>query len=292
MPLSGGNIAPVRETDNLSETDSSRDRGVSYVTASGVEGSPEFYVRDASIPFWLMACLGTPVATTGTTNLTHVITPTNVLPYITVWRDVGDVLFEQFRDCKVGSLTISAGAGEPLTCTAGIQGLQASRLTVDPTIATPVAIQSGAVYSYNDATVTLAGGATALVSSFELTIENNLGRQQTDDVVPYDISEGSREVSLSFDLIFESLDEYNKFHYGSNVGTVISKDINTTAAIFTFTKGANNEISFNLPSIAYTDFPVEPSAAGDPVTVSVAAAAQRGASPVVTATVKNQVTSY
>lgn len=291
MPLSGGNISPVRETENLSETDASRDRGITYVTTSGVEGSPEFYVRDAAAGFWLHAALGAD-AVTGTTNFVHAITPSNNLPYITVWRNIGDTLYEQYRDCKVGSLTISADAGSPLTMTAGIQGLQASRLTAAPDTATPIPIQSGAVYNYNDATVTLGGGVTALVSSFELTIENNLTRQQTDDVVPYDVYEGQREVSLSFDLIFENLDEYNKFHYGGAAGTTISPNVFTTTALFTFSKGANNEISFNLPSIAYTEFPVEANPGGDAVTVSVAAAAQRGGSPVVTATVKNQVAIY
>lgn len=291
MPLSGGGIAPVRETDNLSETDSSRDRGTSYVTTSGVEGSPEFYARDASLGFWLWAALGAD-AVTGTTNYTHVLTPSNALPYITAWRNVGDTLWEQYRDCKVGSLTISADAGAPLAVTAGINGLQASRLTVDPTIAVPVAIQTGAVYNFNEATVTLAGGATALVSSFELTIENNLTRQQTDDVVPYDVVEGTREVSLSFDLIFENIDEYNKFHYGGVSGTTVSNSIYTTSAVFNFSKGVDNSIDFNLPSIAYTEFPVDANPGGDPVTVSVAAAAQRSGSPVVTATVKNQVATY
>lgn len=291
MPFSGGNIAPVRETDNLSETDSSRDRGIAYVTTSGVEGTPEFYVRDDSIPFWLYACLGS-IASTGTTNYTHTITPGGTLPYIAVWRDIADTLYEEFRDCKVSSMTISAQAGAPLVASVGIQGLQATRLTAAPDTV-PVALQSGPVYSYNDATVTLSGGATALVGSFELTIENGVTRQQTDAVVPYDVVEGVREVSLTFDLIFETLTEYNQFHYGGASGTAISSSIYETAAIFTFTKGANNEISFSLPHLAYTEFPVEPNPGGDPIVASVAAAAQRfTGSPVVTATVKNQHASY
>lgn len=292
MPLSGGNIGPVRETDQLAETDSSRDRGVTYVTTGGVEGSPEFYVRDASIGFWLWAALGADAVTGTMPNFTHVITPSNSLPYITVWRDIADTLYEQYRDCKVGSLSISAEAGQPLTATAGIQGLQSTRLTVAPDNATPLAIQSGSVYNFNDATITLSGGATALVRSFELTIENNLSRQQTDDVVPYDVYEGSREVSLSFDLYFETPTEYNQFHYGGAAGTTVSPNVYTTSAIFSFDKGANNQVSFSLPSIAYTEFPVEPSASGDPVIASIAAAAQRGGSPVVTATVKNSVAAY
>jgi hypothetical protein len=291
-PFSGGNIGPVREMDNLSETDASRDRGVSYVSASGVEGSPELYVRDASIGQLLHGALGADAPTGTSPNFTHVITPANSLPYFTAWRAIADTLWEQYRDCKIGSLTITAEAGAPLTATVGIQGLQTTRLTADPSVTPPIALQSGSVYNFNEAAVTLGGGATALVRSFELTIENNLTRQQTDDVIPYDVVEGTREVSLGFDLIFESLDEYNKFHYGGAAGTAISSSVFTTSAVFTFNKGVNNEISFNLPSIAYEEFPVEPDPGGDPIVASVRAVAQRGGSPVITATVKNQAAVY
>jgi hypothetical protein len=292
MPFAGGNIGPATETDRLSETDANRDQGNSFITSVGVEGSPEFYVRDASIAFWLWAVLGA-VATTGTTpNYTHTITPANTLPYITVWRDLADTLYEQYRDCKVGSLSISAEAGQPLTATAGIQGLQTTRLTTSPDQATPVALQNGAVYNYNDATVTLSGGVTALVSSFELTIENNLQRQQTDNVVPYDVVEGQREISLSFDLIFEDLTEYNKFHFGGAAGTTVASTIYTTDALFSFDLGANNSVAFNLPRIAYEEFPIEPDPGGDPIVASIRAVAQRGGTPNLTSTVKNQVASY
>ena len=286
-PLSGGNVGPARETDNLAETDASRDRGVAYVTTAGVEGEPEIYVRERSIPFWLSAALGS-IATSGTTNFTHTITPGNALPYVTLWKNLGDTLYEQYRDCKISGLTISAEAGSPLSATINVQGAKATRLTVAPDNASPLPVENDVVYNYNDVAVTLGGGATSLVRSFELTIENNVSRQQTDDVEPYDVVEGVREVSLGFDLVFESLDEYNKFHYGGAAGTVVSPNIFTTSAVFTFTKGANNEISFTLPSIAYEEFSPEPDPGGDPVVVSVRAVAQRGGSPVVTAVVKNQ----
>ncbi len=285
--FAGGNIGPVRETDNLSETDASRDRGVAYVTSAGVEGEPEVYSRDESTVLWLNAALGT-LATTGTTNYVHTITPGNNLPYLTIWKNLADTLHEEYRDCKVSSLTIAAESGSPLTTTIGIQGAKSTRLAAAVDNATPLAVESSAAYNYNEVAVTLGGGATALVRSFELSIENNVSRQQTDDVEPYDVVEGLREVSLGFDLIFESLDEYNKFHYGGAAGTQISPNIFTTSAVFTFTKGANNEIAFNLPAIAYEEFPVEPDPGGEPVTASVRAVAQRSGSPVVTATVKNQ----
>jgi hypothetical protein len=295
MPFSGGNIGPVRETDQLSETDNSRDQGVTYVTTSGVEGSPEFYVRDESAPFWLLGALGSLVTDdSADPDFEHTITPGDTLPYISVWRNISNTLYESYRDCKVGSLTVASEAGAPLTFSAGIQGVLPTRLTSDPGGA--ITLQDGPVYKFFDrpsaGVVTLGGGATALVRSFELTIENNLQRQQTDAVAPYDVYEGQREVSLGFDLIFESLSEYNKFHYGGAAGTAVSNDVFTTSAVFTFERGASNSISFNLPSIAYQEFPIEPNAGGDPIVASVRAVAQRGGSPVVTATVLNQQEAY
>ena len=289
--LVGGGIGPKRDTDHLQETDSSRDIGVIYTKSSGVEGSPEFYARDASAGAWLYWALGA-VATTGTTNLTHTITPANTLPYISVWRNVGDTLWESYQDCKVGSLNIKAEAGSPLSITAGIQGLVPTRLTATPDSGTPISVESSHAYNYNDGTITLSSGATALVRSFDLTIENNLQLQQTDNVVPYDVYEGQRQVSLGFDLIFESLVEYNQFHYGGASGTAVSANTYTTDATFQFDNGANNQIKFALPAIAYEEFPVDLQPNGDPVTVSVRAVAQRSGSPVLTATVKNQVTAY
>jgi hypothetical protein len=292
MPLTGGNIGPTRNMDNLDETDSSRDQGVAYVSQTGVEGTPEFYVRDASIGFWLHKVLGAD-AVTGTTNFVHTITPANTLPYITAWRDIGDLLWEQYLDCKVGSMTISADAGAPLTASVGIMGRSSTRLTTAPDNATPVTVDNGAVYNYNDVTgaVTLGGSVSALIRSFELTIENNLSLQQTDSSIPFDVVEGTREISLGFDLIFSDLTEYNKFHYGGAAGTTQVPSVFTTSAQFVFTKGTNNSVGFNLPSIAYEEFPVEPDAGGDPIVVSVRAVAQR-TTPIITATVKNQVATY
>lgn len=293
VPFSGGSIAPVRTIDQLAETDASRDQGVSFARTGGVEGTPECYVRDASIGALLFYALGADAVTGTMPNFVHTLTPANSIPYVTFWRDIADTLFEQYQDCFVSSLVIRAGAGDPLSAAVSVNGLQATRLTADPSIAPAIPLANQYVYNYNDATVTLAGGATATVSSFELTIDNNVTRQQTDDFIPYDVVAGQRQVSLTFDLIFETLTEYNKFHYATGTGTTVGRSIYTTSADFQFDNGANNQVKFTLPSIAYTDFPVEPNTGGDPITSTVAAVAQRpSAGSIITATVKNQVATY
>lgn len=291
MPLSGGNIYPVRETDNLSETDANRDQGVAFVTTTGVEGTPEVYVRDASVGLLLLGALGSD-AVTGTSNFVHTITPANTLPYMSFWRMLSATLWESYKDCQISNLTISAEAGQPLTASIGVQGLVPTRLTADPDVGNLAPLASSQVYSFNQATVTLGGSATTLIRSFELSIENNVSRQQTDDVTPIDVVPGIREVTCSFDMIFSSLTEYNQFHYGGAAGTSVSPNIYTTSLVLDFSQGANNAVTFNLPSIAYTEFNPSPDPGGDPVVVSVSAVGMRSGSPIVTATVKNQVASY
>lgn len=294
--LVGGGVGPTRVINHLAETDASRDQGNPFVSQDGVAGAPELYARDDSIGLWLLAVLGADAVTGTTPNYTHVLTPASVLPYISVWRNVSDTLFESFTDCKVSTVTVAAQAGQPLTVTTGLSGRTPTRLTADPSGPPPTApnilLDAAQVYNYNNAVVTLSGGVTALVSQFDLTIENTVTMQQTDNVVPYDVVEGQRIVTLNFDLIFATLNEYNAYHYGSTSGTTVSPNIYTTSADFLFSIGANNSIEFSLPSIAYEDFPVDVNAAGNPIVVSVKAVGQRSGSPIVTATVKNQVALY
>lgn len=292
VPYTGGSIQPVRTVESLSETDANRDVGVSYLKTSGVEGSPECYVRDASIGALLFAVLGAD-AVTGTTNYTHTLTASQSIPYFTFWNALGELLYERHQDCFVSSLEVKAKAGEPLTATAKIMGLKTTRLTTDPSVTPEVKLENGYVYNYNNGTVTLSGGQTALISGFDLTIDNAVSVQQTDSFLPFDVVAGKRTISLSFDLIFESLTEYNKFHYETESGTEISDKIYTTSAAFLFSNGVNNSVEFSLPSIAYEQFPVAPDVSGAPVVSSVRAVGQRPTSgSIITSVVKNQVASY
>lgn len=302
VPFSGGSIGPVRETDRLSETDTSRDQSAAYVTTSGVEGSPEVYVRLDSIGAFLNAVMGSVTAVAGP-PVVHTFKPAQALPYYTMWRNVGGAngIYEQYVDCFVSSATFSAEAGSPLGCAMSVQGLLTNPIQSTPTKTSldAVALGSAVVPNFNIATVSLGGGVATPtnvrnIRSFELTIENNASRQQTDDVVPYDVVPGTREISLGFDLIFQNADEYFKFHTGTNSGTAISPNIYTTNAEFEFIIDANNKIKFTLPSIAYEEFPVEPDPGGDPIIVPVRAVAQKatGVTDLLTVVLTNSVASY
>lgn len=286
-----GNISPTRQTDQLSETDSSRNAGDFFVTQTGSEGQPSAYVRDASIHHLLEYALGA-ATHEGTTNYTHKISSAASLPYVTVGKGQGATLFEQFNDLKVDELALSWSTGQPGTVAASFQGRSAIRKATEWSAElAPPATSTAAPLNFNNCTVKIGGAETRLVSSFELTISNNLTVQQTDDSVPFDIVEGPLAVTLGFDYIVEDLKEYNKFHYGGEAGTTQSASIYTTENLeFSFAGASvNNSLSFVIPKTAYTEFPIEPDAGGAPVTAAVRGAAQRHAEGFVKATVKNQV---
>lgn len=283
-PFSGGSIGPTRSVAQLSETDTSRDEGVSYVEVNGLEGSPECYVRDTNIHSLLDLVLGATV-TSGAGPYVHTGTPAAALPYVTFWRGVGDTLFERFEDCMVSEVTISADAGGPLTASLAVMGLNTTRLTSDAWSAVPLA--SAGVYNFNEATVTAHGGATALISNFELTISNNVTTQQTDSITPYDVVPGQRSVTVGYDMIFETLAAYNEFNYGGSSGTAQGSAITTTSLNFEFNKGAGS-IEFDIPNAAVEEFPVEPDPGGDPIVASVRTRAQRvTGTPLITTVVTN-----
>lgn len=288
VPFTGGSIAPTRSVDNLAETDSNRDQGTSFVTSMGVEGTPEFYVRDAQIHHFLAAAFGAQADTGTTPNYTHTITPANALAYYTLYREIGGTLFEQFNDCMANELTVSADAGGPLTASLSFVGLAATRLTAQPAAISSLTLANGTVYNYGQVTATLGGSVSHLVSSFEMTLTNNTSQQQTDTIAFYDNVPGQRELTVGFQLVFESLNQYNLFHYGSTSGTAQSSTLATTSLDFQFDNGANNQVKFTFPSVAYEEVPVDPDPSGAPIVVNVSARAQRGASPICTAVVKNQ----
>lgn len=225
--------------------------------------------------------------------LTHTLTPANAMPYYTFWSMLGaGSIYEVHKDCKISDLEIKASAGSPLTATVGMLGRESELLGGDPFLSAPnkVPLQNGTPYNYNNATVTLGGGATALVGGMTLAISNNVTTQQTDDVIPLDVAEGKRTVTIGFDLIFENATEYTKFHY--NGGTKISSELFLTNMTYVYSLGTNNSIEFKVPFFAYEEFPVAPEVQGAPLVVSLKGVAQRNAGNIMEAVVKNQHKTY
>jgi len=279
-------INPRKEFAQFAETDSSRDAPNSEVMGLGADGSLAFGVRDSFFHTIAEMALGQQTHS-GSTNFTHTATGADVLSYWTLAQMLGDTLWEQGNDMIVNELNVTVEAGGFMTASLSFMGRSITRLTSAPTVPTQAA---DALYTFNDAAVSIGGSASALVRSFNLTLTNNLQLQQTDDAIPYDVYVGQREVSIGFDMLFHDLNQYNLFHTGSTSGTTQSATTSVTDLNFLFTKGANNSIEFDFDAINYEEFPVGPNTGGDPIVVPVRARARRNAtSGLVKIVTKNQV---
>lgn len=288
-PFTGGSAGAERVVDRLQETDANLDPGSAYLVRGGAAGAPELYVRPKSFPAYASAGLGH-IVTSGAGPYVHTIdTNTSALPYVSFFKMLGNTLYERLEDCFVNSISVRAEAGQALVSTVNFLGLGSTRATAE-WVAAPT-LENENPWLYSQGSLFIGGVQFGNLRSFEITLENNVTQQQTDDVVLYDVVPGTRNLTFSFDVIFDSVNgfnEYKKFIYGSTSGTTQSTTLYTTALSFIFTSGTDIA-QFDVPSAAYEEFPVDPDAGGDPVISSVRGSALRSASPITTWTFTNSV---
>lgn len=270
--FTGGNIKPNRVLGRFSETAASRDWGASYVSSAGVTGNPAAYLRPDDMASLALYALGANVDS-GAGPFVHTANPVDTdVPYITVFKMVAatsgvGAILEKFTDCKVDSLKVMGGSGQPLTYELGIVGITPTFLASNDV----VAVTTQTPFIYDQVTVTKAGGAILTCDSFEFTIQNNLKVMMGNGAItPYDIFPGERQVSGSMAILYENTDNYRKFHYGGVAGTAVSRNVLTEALVITATQSASLLIANTFNSVRYNDVPVDPAASGDPIVSQMA----------------------
>lgn len=227
-----GSPMPNRTVNDLEETGPIRENIRSFVSGVAIEGAPEAHVRLPSLGLLLYLALGTKAVSGAADPWTHTFTPANTLPWFTMWRAVGDLLFERLVDCKITQLTLTSEAGQPVRVAFTVSGLRAESIaeaTFD-TEAGAADLDDGAPLMHYDGAGKFLVEAAA-VSSIErivLGINNNAGLQQGDSLEGYDVNEGLRQVTVETTQVIEDVSVYNRFHYGSAapaVGTRATRDV-------------------------------------------------------------------
>lgn len=169
------------------EIGGNRDIPTAYLGPVSFAGDLEFYPRMQMFALLAKAALGAS-ASSGSGISTHVITPADDIPWITVEERIGTA-FESFRysDCKVDKLHLEADAGGYLMGSASIMGIKGeSGFTAQATPAideTPLVVGSSVTFTI--------GGVNLKGKSFSLDIMNNiesddfrLGSVFMEDAVP------------------------------------------------------------------------------------------------------------
>lgn len=292
LKATGGDIAPVRGVFTLAETDSSRQQGADVIVSAHVAGAPEFYLRPNDFGLWAYALLGANADSGSSPNYTHIATPADTGPYLTLFKAIGGtVLVDRYDDCRVTSMRVRGQAGQPLTCAIDIMGLNARLGSTDPVLA--VVTQAPLVYP--QVTVTIGGSAPGTVESFDVNIANNGVLIQADKKIQaYDYVWGELQVSGTFTLLFENDTDYRTFHTGSASGTALSTDLMTKSLNILAQVTSVLSVAFDMDSVSYTEYPVPPDPGGAPIRVAVGFRSQPSATIAnyIEITTKNTVASY
>jgi hypothetical protein len=126
--LTGGAVEPMRETADLEESTGVRMRSGIFVVRARAGGSPAFYARPELAPVLLYGALGAKAVTGAGDPYTHTLTVAATQPWLTIWRNVGGLIYERFPDCKISQLVIRSVAGAPVTMEATIVGLMSEQM--------------------------------------------------------------------------------------------------------------------------------------------------------------------
>lgn len=218
VPVVGGDVMPQRTVNDLEETGANRQRSQSYVSRVDAGGAPEFAVRLKPLGLLAYGALGAKAVVGAAAPYTHTITAANALPWFTVWRMLGDLIYDKFIDCKVTQLVLTSEAGQPVRAAVTFMGLDHESLDLS-TFTTEVAVaeDNGPPLMHYDGAgaFLLEGAAVSSIERIVVTINNNGSLQQGDSLAGYDVSEGMRNIQIETRQAIIDAAAYNRFHYGS-----------------------------------------------------------------------------
>lgn len=287
-------LMPGRATDRIEETGTGRDGGERYTTKISVGGGAETVLRHDIAVLFLYGLLGAkssvpPVAPE--TRTSHLITPANDQPYFTIWRFLGDVLFERFDDCKFVAGTFAGQAGQNITASMTIKGLVPRRLASKPVGGV---LDTSFPFRVPEAVYTVEGVSNDAIREWSLQIAADQNEIQTNKITDSFLEPGLRTIEMNYTELFQDLDRYNKTLYGTAAGTQVSEDLyhNAWQGVFT-DRATGNKLTLSIPNLAYMAAPLTPDPGGDPLQMQITGAADAPASgDIITAEVLNGTASY
>jgi hypothetical protein len=226
----------------------------------------------------------------GTTPTLHTFTPANDQPFITVFKELGDSIFEKFHDCKFTTLNMEFAAGGDLTGSTNILGLDFERLAASP---------GGGVHDQDEpyrvpgALYTVDGVADDAIASGSFNIEAQQTPIQTNRSTYSYIEPGPRTIGFAYERVYTSVAEYAKVYYGGPAGLTPSLQVWENELELRYGPAGGPYVKYITPRAKYTEAGSDPDPGGAPMMLSTVGYADRPASGAITTIeVLNEVTSY
>lgn len=298
--MTGGGMRPTPETETRSETGTGRDPGDTYIRVLSASGDPSFLLRPKTAPLLYYCVLGAKAVTGAADPYAHVITPANDQPWVTVFKELGDSIYEKFTDCKFtqGNLEFTAGGDLALSCS--IMGLGFTRLdaAAGATAAAAGVHDQAVPFRVPGAVYTIAGSADNSLMSGNFNIEAAQVPRQTTAITYSYLEPGQRTITFGYEGVYTDVSRYAQVYYGAPAGTTPTETVFEAPLSFQFgpfsgTTAGTKAIKLELARGLFTGATADPDPGGDPLNLSVSGAAGRPASgPIATVTIKNDVSGY
>lgn len=245
-----------------------------------------------SVGLYLYAALGGK-SVTGAGPYTHVFTPADSLPYLTIFGNL-DGNLSRVEDFKVDSLGLTWNENEPLALaingmgtTLGFPG--AFTPGTDDTVASYFRPVGGTftldVDSSTPAAARVTGGEVQVNNALELIMASGA-------ITPNDVYNAQREMSCSFTVVPDNMTDWRTIATGSAAGSSISNTPLYGSFSIQFVNGTDT-LTIAASRVAFTcDFPAA-DAAGGPVELTLAGVVLKpSGSDQMTATLVNSQASY
>lgn len=235
---------------------------------------------------------GTAVYTNrGALKTTHTLTPAADQPWMTVWRSLAGSIHEKFTDCKITQMQFEWEAGGDLTASMDIYGLAFERLSSFPAGGT---YEQGQPFRVPGMEYSLESSVNDAITGGSLTIDAAQEPLQTVKIYNSYLEPSKREITASYDEIYQNVSRYAKTIYGSATGLAPSETIYEGAFQATFGQYAYGPgLRFVIPRFQFSEVEATPDSGGDPLVTPVSGKAARpNSGSILTATVVNDVASY
>jgi len=280
----------MKQTQEVQEIRSlNADREIDAILKTGHSpgGSFETYLRPGNGTELLAYALGSDTVSAGTGVYTHTIIKANVIPWISIERQLDSV--ERFIDCKIDQAVITGNTGQVVT-------LGINYLACDSAIqasATSDSYQTDEPFIFHDGTYTLDSGAITTISAFTITINNNLKKILTTSYKPNDLLEGEFDVEVAFTLKFEADESlYAAVLFGGSTALVDTLDSGDFTVALAYGSGTSQRsLTFSIPALKHLDIEKHLDPVTKAVTLNVRSKAVKSASAIITITGINTIST-
>lgn len=251
--IGGFGPEPTWATLQTAETDAQRLAADLIRVGFSVVGQAEHYLRPAEHHYLAHGLLGA-TATSGSTNKTHVATPTadGSAPYYTLLKAVASTAeVTEMDDCQAAQIQWTGGQGQALSALTDWVGLSAVLGATDPV----KAVSAQAILTYPLVAVTYGGTHDGSVQSFQVTVNQNRTPWIGDTgVTAFDIVPGQLEATAQLVMLFQSDAEYRNFIGGSPSATAPASTIPSKALSIIAAIDANNSIQWDFAAAQITAY--------------------------------------